>query len=83
MEKVEKKEVKSVLFSGYFLMDSGIRIHFEMPEEKDDDDNFAELVRNNGFSWKKGDQIWLGEDMDISIFADRVIGFGGLREDEV
>lgn len=72
----EKKEVKKEKrYQGYFLMDSGLKVPFDISEE-DGDANFAiSLYGNMEFPWIKGDVIWLGEDVDMKILADRIIGW--------
>ena len=70
-EKIEKE----TRYEGYFLMDSGLKIPFDISEE-DGGNNFSiSLYGNMEFPFEKGDFIWLGEDNDMKILADRVIGW--------
>ena len=75
MAKEEKKVVeKQIRYSGYFLIDSGAKIPFDISEE-DGYEEFADLANNSSFSFKKGDYIWLGEDSNLKLLVDRVIGW--------
>ena len=68
----EKKELR---YRGYFLLDTGTKISFDI-SENDGGENFSkELYGNANFPWKKGDTIWMGEDNDYSLLVERIIGF--------
>ena len=70
-----KKEVqKDIRYEGYFLIDSGLKIEFDISAEEGGE-HFELLYGNSEFTWKKGDAIWLGEENDYLILADRIIGF--------
>jgi len=66
-----KKEIK---YSGYFLLDTGLKIEVEISEE-DGGENFAEMATNSDFPYEKGDTIWLGEGNDMLLLVDRIAGF--------
>lgn len=70
------KEInKEVRYNGYFLMDSGFKVEFDISKE-DGGDNFeVSLYGNMEWPFEKGDVIWLGEESDLRILADRVIGW--------
>ena len=69
MAKKEKKYV------GYFLMDTGIKVPFDVSEENGGKNFSLHLYGNCEFPWEKGDSIWLGEKNPCFILADRIIGF--------
>lgn len=71
-KKIEEKETR---YSGYFLMDSGLKVDFDI-SENDGGDYFSIALYGNGkWPFEKGGIIWLGEDKDVKILADRVIGW--------
>jgi len=70
-----KKNIKEKRYYGYFLMDSGLKVKFDISEE-DGGENFSVSLYGNGeFPFKKGDVIWLGEENDVKILVDRIIGW--------
>ena len=66
-------------YVGYFLMDSGLKVKFDVTEEEGGEEFSFYLCDNSEFPWERGDIIWLGEEY---ILADRVIGWS-IREYEV
>ena len=73
---MEKSKIqKEKRYEGYFLMDSGLKVPFDISEE-DGGENFSvSLYGNMEFPFEKGEVIWLGEDKDMKILADRIIGW--------
>lgn len=69
----KKKTQKEVRFNGYFLMDSGIKINFDISEEFNSG-KFRKLL-DCEWSFEKDDVIWLGEENPVFILADRIVGF--------
>lgn len=68
----EKEKPKEKRYEGYFLMDCGLKIPFDISEENGGD-KFKELCWDLKFSWEKGDTIWLGEELQIIV--DKIVGF--------
>ena len=62
-------------YDGYFLMDSGLKVPFDISEEDGGEDFSIFLYRNMKFPFKKEDVVWLGEDENVKILADRIIGW--------
>jgi len=77
----EQKEAQKG-YVGYFLIDSGLKVKFDVTEEEGGEEFSLYLYGNCEFPWEKGDSIWLGEEADYYILADRVIGWS-IREYEV
>ena len=73
MSKRKKIETET-RHTGYFLMDSGLKVPFDISEE-DGDENFKSLYGDMEFLWERGDVIWLGEENDTKILVDRIIGW--------
>jgi len=71
----KKKVVMEKYYVGYFLMDSGIKVPFEISEEDGGEDFSISLYENMEFPWVKGDIIYLGEMSGMKILADRIIGW--------
>lgn len=72
----DKKEIKKEKwYSGYFLMDSGLKVPFDISEEVGGEDFRISLYGNMEFPFEKGDIIWLGEESEVRILADRIIGW--------
>ena len=72
MSKQIKKEKR---YEGYFLMDSGLKVGFDISEE-DGGENFSiSLCGNYEFPFEKGKSIWLGEDKNVNLLVDRIIGW--------
>ena len=66
---------KEIRYKGYFLMDRGLKISFDVSEE-DGGEKFAiSLYGNVEFPFEKGETVWLGEDSDLKILADRIVGW--------
>ena len=66
---------KEIRYKGYFLMDSGLKIPFDISEE-DGGEKFAiSLYGNIKFPFEKGEIVWLGEDNNLKILADRIVGW--------
>jgi hypothetical protein len=61
-------------YEGYFLMDSGVKVFFDISEE-DGDTKFKLLYDEAKFSWEREDTIWLGEDSELRVLANKVIGY--------
>ena len=76
METIKTKEAKKeVRYEGYFLMDSGLKVPFYISEE-DGGENFSlSLYGNVEFPFEKDDVIWLGEDSNLILRADKVVGW--------
>lgn len=74
MSKV-KSELNEERYKGYFLMDSGLKVPFDISEEDGGEDFSILLCGNMKFPFEKGDVIWLGEDSNLKILADRIIGW--------
>lgn len=73
-KEIEVKLEKEIRYTGYFLIDSGYKVNFDISKE-DGGDEFAELYNNMIFSFKTGGCIWLGEDSSLKLIVDRVIGW--------
>ena len=69
---MNKKTQKEKRYRGYFLMDSGIKIFFDISEEEGGEE-FWELYSNSNFLFEGGSCIWLGDERYI--LTDRIIGF--------
>ncbi len=71
-----KKETKELRYEGYFLMDSGLKVYFDISAEKGDE-NYDTLYGNSEFKWEQGESIYFQDDNgeDAFILADKVIGF--------
>ncbi len=65
-----KQIEKETMYYGYFILDSGDKINFEISEE-DGGEAFA-LLLDCEWSFGKNDVIWIG---DSFILASRVAGF--------
>jgi len=73
--KKTKQIQREKRYNGYFLMDSGLKIPFDISEE-DGGENFSiSLYGNMEFPFDKNDIIWLGEDSGLKLRADKVIGW--------
>lgn len=59
-----------VYFAGYFLMEGGLKVEFDIPEE-DGGDEFRSML-DCKFVFEDDRMIWLG---DFSIRAKKVLGF--------
>jgi len=70
-----KKAEKEKYYVGYFLMDSGLKIPFEISEEGGGDDFSVSLYGNMEFPWGKGDIIYLGESSNLKILAEKIVGW--------
>ena len=56
-------------------MDSGLKIPFDISEE-DGGEKFAISLYGNGeFPFEKEEIVWLGEDNNLKILADRIVGW--------
>ena len=60
-------------YCGYFILDSGAKIDFDLTED-DGGDAFASLF-DCEFKFEDNDLIYLGEDVGGFIRAKRVVGF--------
>ncbi len=70
-----KEEIQTeTRYEGYFLMDSGIKVSFDMSEDEGDEE-MRLLYGNLEFTYEKGGVIWLGESTNMVILVDRIIGF--------
>lgn len=72
--KIEETQ-KETRYQGYFLMDSGFKVPFDISEEDGGDAFAISLYGNMEFPWVKGDVIWLGENENVKILADRILGW--------
>ena len=70
-----KKIQKEKRYSGYFLMDSGLKLKFDVSEEEGGENFSMSLYGNYEFPYEKGDTIWLGGNDDVKILVDRIIGW--------
>lgn len=70
-----KKIQKEKRYSGYFLMDSGLKVKFDVSEEEGGENFSVSLCGNFEFPFEKGDKVWLGEDNNCFILVDRIIGW--------
>lgn len=72
---MKKKTIVEKGYRGYFLMDSGVKIPFDISEE-DGGENFSiSLYGNSIFPFEKGEVIWLGEGSNLKLLSDRIIGW--------
>ena len=71
----KKIVIKEKWYRGYFLIDSGIKINFDLSENDGGDDFSVELYGNSRFPWEKDNSIWLGSSMDLQLLASRIIGW--------
>ena len=71
---MEKEIEGEKRYKGYFLMDSGIKIYFDILAQECGDD-FSELYDNSKFLFERGDCVWLGEKNNSFILVDRIVGF--------
>lgn len=71
-KKIQKEEIR---YEGYFLMDSGLKIPFDISEE-DGGENFS-LYLDGNLEWpfEKGDVIWLGRNNELRLLTDKIIGW--------
>lgn len=69
----EKQKQKR--YRGYFLIDSGLKVPFDISEEDGGEEFNLSLYGNMEFPYEKGDVIWFGEDSNLKLLADRVIGW--------
>ena len=60
-------------YAGYFIMDSGLKIDFDISED-DGGDEFKELF-DAKFVFDDKNTIWLGEISEDFIRAKKVVGF--------
>lgn len=76
-KKKELDKPKEVVkhYYGYFLMDSGYKVKFDVAEY--DDFGIFEQLHDGDCTQalKQGDTIWMGEDDDYILLADRIIGW--------
>ncbi len=71
MEKENRKELR---YEGYFLIDSGLRVNFDI-SASDGGENYDHLL-NAEFKWERGDAIYVeNEGDDFLLLANKVIGF--------
>ena len=76
MEKVKEKEAeKELWYRGYFLMDSGFKVEFDICEEDNGEEFSVSLSGNGEWPFEKGRVLWLGSKNDLHILTDRVIGW--------
>ena len=71
--KNKTKPETETRYGGYFIMDSGLEINFDISEQ-DGGDEFRELL-DCQFVFGDNDTIWLGESNEIFIRAKKVVGF--------
>lgn len=71
MKKIQQEK----RYEGYFLMDSGLKVFFDISEDEGGENFSVSLYGNSAFPFKQGDVIWLGEDSDLRLLADKVIGW--------
>ena len=75
MKNNQKKELR---YEGYFLMDSGLKVYFDI-SANDGGENYDYLL-NAEFKWSQGETIYVeNEGEDFLIRADKVVGFS-IRE---
>ena len=72
---MEKQIQKETRYEGYFLMDSGLKVPFDISEGDGGEDFSISLYGNLKFPFEKDEIIWLGEDNDLKLRADKVIGW--------
>lgn len=72
---MEKQKIAEKRYKGYFLMDSNIKVTFDISEEDGGENFSSSLYGKSEFPWEKGDNIWLGVNKDVIILADRIIGW--------
>ena len=66
---------KRLRYKGYFLMDSGAKVNFDISEE-DGGEKFSEsLYGNMDFPFNDDDIVWLGENSNLKLRADKIIGW--------
>jgi len=65
---------RELRYKGYFLMDSGLKISFDISEE-DGGEEFYDLYNNSEFNFEKEGMVWLGEESDLKILVDKIVGF--------
>ena len=70
---MKKKIQQETRYEGYFLMDSGLKVSFDISEDEGGE-AFSKMY-DSQFPYEKGDSIWLGECDDCFILVDRIIGF--------
>ena len=73
------KEEKEIRYYGYFIVDSGIKIPFDISKE-DGSDKFISLL-NLVFPFEQDEIIWLGEESNIFLRANKVVGWN-IEQDE-
>jgi hypothetical protein len=72
---MSKKIQREKRYNGYFLMDSGLKIPFDISEEEGGENFSISLYGNMQFPFEKGEVIWLGEKSNFYILADRIVGW--------
>ena len=71
--KNKSNEIEEKRYTGIFLIDSGLKVPFDISEINAGND-FEEL-ETALWPYNKGDIIWLGEGDNIFLRADKVIGW--------
>lgn len=72
--KVKKTE-EELYYNGYFLMDSGLKIHFDI-SAIDGGDFFAALNESGEFTLDESETVWLGEEAETPfIRVKKIMGF--------
>lgn len=70
-----KQIQKEKRYIGYFLLDSGVKINFDISEEDGGEEFSIELYGNGNFPFEKGGYIWLGENNSMFLLVDRIVGW--------
>jgi len=71
--KNKNSQEKEKRYAGYFIMESGLKLKFDISEENGGDDFEAMLVSEYPFD--ESELVWLGETDDCFIRAKKIIGF--------
>lgn len=69
-----KQQTEEIRYVGYFLMEGGLKVKFDISQE-DGGTEFEELYNNDIIFWEKSDFIWLGEESELKVIADKIIAW--------
>jgi len=72
-----KEDEKKFGYDGYFLMDSGLKINFNFLEDSvfTGELLYDYLFNDGEYPFEKGEKFWLGEEKDLFVLADKIVGF--------
>lgn len=69
------EQEKIVHYCGHFLMDSGLKIEFDVPTDEVDEKEFEEMVNNARFP-DNGNVLYLGNSADTPFLRrQKIVGY--------